>query len=313
MSLTTAAVGGGAAAPSRGGGALPSSWRALAVVLLASACGTGCAFIESATEQTIGEGQIDALDEQIMWPTVDEMTGLTTEQVASIPGFPTSLNDGTFAHLQGALTLSGDCHVDQEVAGFEDNPQILDLSVGITSCQNDGRCATRCPESWRGMIFKSEVELQLVTPEMAAEIREQLSQLTPDAIVQIRFLVHELELFQEDEAGETQSIHPWIEDFALVLRDEEDNEVTIIRDRDLDSISPETPQRFDVDVESEFTRHLKDGILAGEAVAITVSQGMRVPQYNLYDVKITGAGLELKIQPEIVVSVVEVVKSKISE
>lgn len=290
---------------------LPSPVAGL--LLVSCALISGCAFIESATEQTIGEGQIEALDEQILWPTVDEMVGMTPDQVAAIPGFPSSLNAGTFAHLQGALTLKGDCSVDQSLGGFEDNAQIIDLSVGITSCANDGRCSDRCPADWKGMTFESNVELQLVTPEMAAEIKDQLAQLTPDSIVQIRFLVYELELFQETDTGEIISIHPWIEDFELKLADSDGNEVVIIKDRYLDSIDPETPQRFDVDVDSPFTTSLKENILAGEAVSIIVSQGMRVPQYNLYDVQIAGAGLNVQIQPEIVVSVVEVVKSKISE
>jgi len=292
----------------------PHLWRPLVLSALALALSSGCAFIETATEQLVGEGQIDKVSEEISWPSVDELTGLSAEQVDQLAqqGFPSSLAAGTFAHLHGALELSGDCALQESLTGFSDNPQLVSLDIDVVSCTEDARCADICPENFYGMTFTASVQLQLIDEAKAKEIKDQLSQISPEAIVQIRFLVYELEFFQQlAQSGQKFSIHPWLDDFSLSLGDLEGNEVLVIDYPYLDAITPETPQRFDVESESAFTQNLKAAILAGQTVDIRVILSMSIAQEDLYEVGIDGAGLDIDIQPEIIVSVVEVIKDQI--
>ncbi|MDP6943351.1 MAG: hypothetical protein QF464_04310, partial [Myxococcota bacterium] len=257
---------------------------------------------------------IEKVSEEISWPSVDELTGLSAEQVDELAqqGFPSSLSAGTFAHLQGALELSGDCALIESLSGFSDNPQLVSLDIEVISCTEDARCADICPDNFYGMTFTATVRLNLIDEAKAQEIKDQLAEISPDAIVQIRFLVYELEFFQElGQSGTKVSIHPWLDDFTLSLGDVDDNQVLVIDYPYLDSITPETPQRFDVDSSTDFTQNLKASILAGQPVDIEVILSMSIAQPDLYEVGIDGAGLDIDIQPEIIVSVIEVVKSKI--
>jgi hypothetical protein len=279
-----------------------------AILVAATIYASGCAFIESATEQTIGAGMIERVSQEIEWPSVDAMTGLDSADTSAIPGFPTSLAQGTFAHLQGVLNISGECSHTEEVDTFGDSEQLEAIDVTVTSCTSGTRCAELCPEGFRGMTFEAAVKLKLLTAEVAAEMKDQLEQLTPESIVQIRFQVHALQLFQNDANGERTAIHPWIEGFELLMGNDDGDEVSIIKQKELETITPETPQRFDVGSASTFTTKLKASILAGQETSAWVIVRMQVPQYNLYEVMFDGAGVDMDIQPEFVISVIEVVK-----
>lgn len=292
--------------------------RRTGLMVLALWLGSGCAFIETATEQLIGEGQIEKVSEEISWPSVDELTGLSASQIDELAqqGFPSSLSAGTFAHLQGALELSGDCNLSESLTDISANPQLVSLDIDVVSCTDDARCDDICPDNFYGMTFTASVQLALIDEAKAAEIRDQLSSVTPDAIVQIRFLVYELEFFQRlAQDGPKISIHPWLDDFSLSLGDTEGNEVLVIDYPYLDGIGPESEaksaQRFDIDSASTFTQTLKASILAGKTVDIRVILAMRIAQGDLYEVGIDGAGLDIDLQPEIIVSVLEVLKGQI--
>ena len=80
----------------------------IGAILLVSYQGSGCGFIESAGELTFGEGQIPLLENEFQYPSVNQIANLDqTEEV--VPGFPSSLEKSTLAHLVGALSAQGEC------------------------------------------------------------------------------------------------------------------------------------------------------------------------------------------------------------
>ena len=90
-------------------------------VVLALVVG-GCAAAETAGQITFGEtdwtgdGQtvLPKLGTVLPWPNIDDLLEgqIDPSQVGTIPGVPTEFAYGTFAHLQGALRLSGECKLD---------------------------------------------------------------------------------------------------------------------------------------------------------------------------------------------------------
>jgi len=278
----------------------------------------GCAFIEAATEQELGgpgtAQEIPVVNTQIALPSVDSLTGLDAAQMEELAqqGFPSSLASGTFAHLQGALALSGDCSLSQSIEPEDD--LVEDLGIEVVSCTDDGRCADLCPDNFYGMRFTAEVTLPIVDEETAAKVKESTQDLTikGDAIKQIRFQVQKLDFYQTTSAGQTVSFNPWLADFQLKLaKTDGTDEVLVIDFPYLSSISEETPQRFDVESKSQFTKDLKDDILEGLTVSIKVILTLAIAQEDLYEVGFDGAGLDIQIQPELIISVVEVIKDQI--
>ena len=290
---------------------MPRLIRAAVILGVGATLVTGCAFVEAATEQTIGEGQIPRFDEEILYPAIDDLTGLTADQAGAIPGFPTSLNNATFAHLQGAFAITGECSKTLEIEGPGDNESVVGIEVTVTNCTLDHRCGDLCEEGFFGMMFEARVELLLLTTEQADKLRNLLSELVPSAIAQIRLQFFELELFQTDLDGERFPIHDWIDDFWLGLENDDGDRVVFLDDSHLDVIDPEDPQRFDIDAGADFTIKLKEDVLAAEEVSAFVVQSMRIPQPNLYELVFDGAGLRFDLQPEFVVSVLQVVQSKL--
>jgi len=410
---------------------------------------SGCAFIEAATEQTIGSDYVPPVSQEIPWPSVDELIGLTPEQTDELAeqGFPKSLSQGTFAHLQGALKLSGQCQLAQPLpdigapdASGQVNP-IKAMEIDVVSCTDESCTDLPACEDFRGMSFTANVTLELFDAAQAAELQETLEIVPKEALVQLRFLVQKLNFFRttcENDshcgpgyeccgAGTTRanqctleglcepstcatdsdcgtgeqccglecapvnakmtanldgtltddtcnsitdrgSIHSNLDDFQLKLAMANGPKVLVIDHPYLDMIA-ESEQRFDVDIDSPFTKELKlklfpcdsadpspgidcesasechtdeicceagptptaaeqarDGTCAQAEECsvvptcpafsppqITVSLSMRIAQKDLYQVSFEGAGLELTIQPEIVVSAIAVVEGVVAD
>ena len=162
---------------------------------------SGCAFIESATEQTIGAEYVPPVSQEITWPSVDELTGMTQEQIDELAqqGFPRSLAQGTFAHLQGALKLSGQCQLTQSLndafAADPSNPMKA-LDIDVVSCTDESCTDVEACEDFRGMSFTANVTLELFDAAQAAELQETLEIVPKEALVQLRFLVSKLNFFK---------------------------------------------------------------------------------------------------------------------
>lgn len=290
----------------------PISSSSLALTALAAMLGSsGCDFVDAATEQTFGEGQIPRFAEEFLWPSIDELSGLDQAQMEAIPGFfPSSFGDGTLAHLQGALEITGDCERRLAMAAGG-STQVGEGSISLVSCSaTDARCGHRCPVGYSGLMLETRIVLKLLDAEKAAKLKDSLSQLTPDAIAQIRLRLFELELFRETGA-ERIGLNDHLSVFELAMADAEGNEIVLIERQHLDAISAETPQRFDIDSRAPFTRKLKEGLIAAQPLEATLVLRVSIDQPDLYDMVIDGTGLAVDVQPEFVLSVLEVVKSAI--
>lgn len=287
-----------------------------AAALLAPAA--SCAFAEEASELAFGPGDIPRFEVETEFPDMDDLGTLDAAQVEELPGFPRSLNRVTLAHLQGALTLSGECQqqvvIDQdgEVAEEGTDARVEGERVFVlTSCQQGGACAALCPEGFEGMTFESEAELEFLDQQKAEEIRDQLSEASPDAISQIRLRFYELALVQE-VGGVSVNGNERLSYFEFGVYDREtDNGTTIIPDGYLDTISATTPQRFELDEHSAFMHDLKAKILAAQAVRFSVIMKLAIPQHQLYEIDVGRSGFRVDMQPEVVVSVLEAAKSQI--
>lgn len=382
------------------------AFRRLGALGVALAMTSGCAFIESATEQTIGAEYVPPVSQEITWPSVDELTGMTEDQIAQLAdqGFPSSLAQGTFAHLQGALKLSGQCQLTQSLndafAADPNNPMKA-LDIDVVSCTDESCTDVEVCQDFRGMSFTANVTLELFDEAQASELQETLEIVPQEALVQLRFLVSKLNFFRntcendshcgagyvccggdtmranqctleglcdptgcgsDSDCGSDEqccgsgecapvgvrqtpnpdgtftdltcsnittrgSIHSSLDDFSLRLGMDDDPMVLVIDQPYLDMIAA-SPQRFDVDIESAFTKKLKNKLFPCDPAdppegldtcppfsppQITVSLSMRIAQKDLYQVSFEGAGLELTIQPEIVVSALAVVEGVVAD
>ncbi|MEE2780318.1 MAG: hypothetical protein VYE15_07335 [Myxococcota bacterium] len=311
----------------------PKAVLALAFVTGLSASCTE--LLEAAGTITFGNPDIPLLEmtkdngQALTWPSVGSLVGLSESELEAIPGMPSTLDNGTFAHLQGALRITGECFMDVSAADLgeemADLEGIEDFRIQITSCSaEDSRCSDRCfvegqEEQFRGMIFSTAVTLEILNEESAAALQEQLEQspvtgeAAADAIVQIRMQFYKLRLYQQITEDEEKVLNDFIEGFGLYLSEPDGtNEVLIVDDASLYTIREESPQRYDVASSSEFTKGLKKQILMAQPTSITVRQEMRIPQPSLYEVSLEGGGLEIKVQPEIVISALSVGKSLVA-
>jgi hypothetical protein len=378
----------------------------------------GCAAAETAGQITFGEtdwtgdGQtvLPKLATVLPWPNIDDLLEgqIDPSQVGSIPGVPTEFAYGTFAHLQGALRLSGECKLDvpfdTETLGGEESP-FKGASFQILSCMADPvtgdampGCAQEC-QGFLGLRFETRLDVQILDQAQATAVvdlaEEQGITVTPEAIVQMRMRFYELSVYQGDyENGmidvscsvdsdcatafqcladtctcradiettcdgdlKQQMLNPEINlmeklsgfEFALsrtaAARDQVDNEVlenlefcnfacneeqecdvtavppicipakdleaeVIVVDSDsVTTISPYTPQRYDLASDSDIINEIKTNITQKKAASVSLIQRLHIGQEHLYDVTFQGGGLAVEVQPEVVISGLEVATS----
>ncbi len=298
--------------------AMRTGGRFAAVGVLAAVWLAGCGMIESAAEIEVGKGQLPKVEQTIDWPDIDEMTGsVLSERVESskkgelsLPGLPTSLKAGTLAHVQGLLSLAGDCRREflQESMGEGGDQAVSNLKVQVTNCTGDDRCVFLC-DAFRGIELEASVELLLLDEAKAKNLKKSLSSATPEALTQVRLQFFALELYQNDNNGEREIITSRFDDFDLVLSNADGDEVSIVERKYLELISEETPQRFEIPADSAVLAKLKNEVLGGVRTSFRIGVRARVAQPDLYDLKFDGAGVRFVVQPEVVISALEIVKS----
>ena len=286
--------------------ARPASLAALALLLPA------CAFVEAAGELTFGADDIPAFVVESDFPTVDEMGAEAAEDLGEVPGFPDTFAGATLAHLQGAVLLAGECRrtvaLDQQ---GEDDRIAGRRSYTVAACPLQGRCAEACGAAGAGLDLELAAELELMDAEQAAEVSDMLSDASSDSIVQIRLRFSELGLSWRDGAA-TSLRHDWVQDFRLLIRSPSGRQqLEVVPPGYLERIRPDSPQRFALDDRSPITQGLKQAIVDGQAVHLTVVVQAHVPQWALYPIELSRAGLRVDMQPEIVISVVEAATSSL--
>lgn len=267
----------------------------------------GCAVVESAGEVTFGSQSIERVSQEVLWPSADELSGLSAEDTADIDGFPTSLQDGTLAHLAGALGAGGECRktIESEIQ----SDAVSSVEVSLAVCGDDDRCTDECGSGFRGMVLEVRVEMLLANEEQLADLKERLADVSPSAIVQVRLQFFELFMFQDGLDGEREDTTEKFDGFSLSIGDGVSDEVPLVQQRHLPLISEDTPQRFDIDGRSDFTKTFKRSIIAGQPISVTLTQRMRVPRPDLYQLRLRGAGTKIVMQPELVINVIDVAAS----
>lgn len=275
--------------------------------------------------------------------------GTTAEGEPLVTGLPTSLKKGTLAHVQGLLALAGDCRrtFTQEALGEAGGP-VSNLNIRVTNCAGDARCKYLCGE-FRGMQIEASVDVELLNEKKAAELASQLRQASPEAaveaIVQLRLRFFELMLFQAGDGGEEEDVTERLDEFEMIIAqptgelpdnlaglsssptvDDPDGAtdengdivqvpytgphwVKVLEGRFIKSILPGKPQRFEIDPNVPVTQALKDQLVAGEASSLRLVNRIRVRRPDLYELRFDGAGIAFDVQPEVVLSVLQLIKN----
>jgi hypothetical protein len=285
---------------------------------------TGCGFVQSAAEIEIGEGKIPRVAQDLAFPNIDELTGdalatqigETPEGDSRVPGFPTSIADGTLAHVQGLLSLAGDCQQAYEQADLGGGPEssASNLRVAVTNCTADDRCDFLC-NSFAGLVLEAGIQLRLLNAEQAANLKDKLANTSPDAIVQLRLQFYDLALVKGLGTPSQELANELLDDFELILSDDQGAELVLLDRRDLDRIATARSggfaRRFEFDNNAQFTKNIKAATLAGAEVNFNLNLRIRVPQWQLYEFAFEGAGFKMDVQPEIVISALEIVKGQL--
>lgn len=309
--------------------ARPSARRFLINFLLSAALSgsvVGCAFIESAAEITVQEPDIQPLTFNTK-VTLDQVNnalfqGLPDEERILAESLGLLLPPGaTYISLRSTLCelwkigILPAPRVDVTVSGQNDETLkslVFRLEVPIGP---DVPVATCLQTGFRAQAL---VEFMPWTPEQAAEVKAQLntelSELR-DAIVQIRFKFSQIDFLR----GDTPVTSQLIEDFSITLgADIPDDPTTVFDDGRLllvpyfllGTVSPETPQRFELDPDSPVTTHIQDSIMepptGTEAKTLGVEALVSFKESELANMPIEASGFALTLQPEIVINVLEV-------
>lgn len=280
-----------------------------------------CSFLEAAGEVTLGAKEgVPKVSTDLVWPSAAALLGDDLVEVtggAKAPaGLPAHLGAATLAHVQGLMTIDGECQREVLVPTVESKikeTKLRDLRFRLTNCHDPAlRCVAECA-GFRGMKIEARLQYQLLDEATAKRIRATLSdQTSAAAIVQVRLQFSRLNYFEPapgDPKGKI-SITKLFANSELGLASEGGGDDTVVvTQRYLGKISPTTPQRFEIDPKAPFTRATKEAVLAAKPKWLEIFQRIDVAQANLYALTLGGGGVELEFQPEFVISALEVAKS----
>lgn len=290
------------------------------LLVLAATLTTGaCSFLNAAGEITVGaKEKIPKVSTDLKWPGADQVLGkaLTSSSGTSKapPGLPTSLGSATLAHVQGIMTIDGECNRSVVVPTIESKAKdslLKDLNFIITNCGDPNRCVQQC-QGFRGMMMEARIKFQLLDTAKAKKIKEVLSNNTsPDAIVAIRAEFTKLDYYEAKvggKPGETVSITKLFSNSEIGVSSANGGDDTVlVKQRYLTGISPTTPQRFALDPKAEFTVKTKKAVINAETTWIQIFQRIWIPQQNLYGITLGGGGVQIELQPEFVINAVKVI------
>ncbi len=288
------------------------------VLMLAS----GCSFLEAAGEVTLGaKEKIPRVTTDLKWPSANQLLGdalASSLGTAKAPeGLPSSLSQASLAHIQGLMTIDGECRRSVLVPVVESkvqDTQLRNLHFELINCYDpQQRCIERCA-GFRGMKMEVRIEFQLLNEKNAKTIKQTLSdQTSPDAIAQVRAQFFKLNYFEAKKggaSGEITSITKLFANSELGLASAGGGDDTsIVSQRYIGKISPTTPQRFEIDPKADFTKKTKQAVLSAQTKWIEIYQRIDIPQQNLYAITLGGGGVELDFQPEFVISALAIAKS----
>ncbi len=225
---------------------------------------------------------------------------------------------------------------------------VSNLEIRVTNCTGDDRCKYLC-NNFTGMQIEAAVDLVLLDADKAKSLADQLKQASPEAavqaIVQLRLRFYELMLFQDDGAGEKQDVTNRLDSFEMILAQLGDglpdnldgvastelvddpsgaidgagavkrvpyagpHWVKVLGGDNIERIKPGNPQRFEIDPNVPFTLALKDNFVAGLPSSMRLVNRIRITRPDLYELRFDGAGISFDVQPEVVLSVLQLLKN----
>ena len=280
---------------------------------------SGCDFLSSASEITFGEGSLPLVEQEMLYPSVDEFVGLDSD--SAVPGLPSSLNQGTLSHLVGALSASGECGrvIDQENLG----PTVKLAQFELAACTEDERCAQLCADDFLGLTAATRLDVVIMTEEQSKELQGLLSKDSADSILQVRFQIKRLDFFQ-GEGEERVVTTPYIDNFRMRFGVPGVESFLLLGPEDLARIrasalsvaegtsdTGDTPryERYELPREHPMTRALIEQILSGQEVVLSVEQRFEIERDALYELKLSPAGVSQSLQPEVVIDAIEAATS----
>ncbi|MSP90668.1 MAG: hypothetical protein EXR79_02500 [Myxococcales bacterium] len=309
--------------------------RLLLALATATASMGACGFIEAAGEITLDEQQIPALKYDMPWPNLDTLVGsaLTSANQATasagVGGIPTSLNAATMAHIQGIMTIDGECRRTFDVGADQlkaTKGLVKAVKGEILNCGDPAKrctdfCKTESGAVFTGIKMVARVTFQLLDKVKSTALKKKLSEvgdpkLSQDPITQVRMRFKQLQFFQKTGEKDAKgvelerNVNHLFAGMQLGVADEGGgNETPIIRGRYLTRITPETPQRFELDPQSPFTINLKKKVLSASETSMDLYVKIAIEQGDLYSVKLGNGGIHLDLQPEIAISALRVIQS----
>ena len=131
----------------------------------------------------------------------------------------------------------------------------------------------------------------------------------------IRLNFFKFDLYQSADSGtEKEVTTKYLDSLDLILNDaygemhnDDGKETAVIQGKEITTIDPIIGTRFEVDPRSEFITNIKARVVSGKATSFRIIPRVRVAKPDLYEMRFDGAGIELDVQPEVVVSVLDVV------
>ncbi len=285
--------------------------------------------------------------DQMTGSALSGAAGATKDGEPLVTGLPGSLKKGSLAHVQGILGLAGDCQRSFTKPDFGKGSAVSNLEIRLTNCAGDDRCTYLCGD-FRGMRIEAGVDVQLLDEKKAKNLAAQLRQASPEAaveaIVQLRLRFFELKLFQNDDAGNEVDVTGRLDDLEMILTEttgelpenlegpyspetvDDPNApdgatdvaqvpydgaawVKVLEGRYVDRIEPGRPQRFEIDPTVPFSERLKDTLVAGNPASLRLVTRMSIARPDLYELRFDGAGVEVDVQPEVVLSVLQLIKN----
>ena len=283
--------------------------------------GTSCAFINTVSEITFGAGSLPAMNQEMNYPSVDQLVGLDGEN--EIPGLPNSLDQGTMAHLVGALGVGGECGRSLDLDQGELGASVVSAEFMLAACTEDARCADLCPDNFLGLNARTKLEVVLMQAKQAQEIGQLLSEDSAEAIVQIRFQIKALDFFQgEGSSREVTNQH--INDFRMYLGTPGVDPILFLGPEDLTRIRESALvaeeselkekrfERYELPRQHPVTQKIISDILEGNDVIVSVEQSFKINRDSLYDLRLSPAGVYQSLQPEVVINAIEATTSTLS-
>jgi hypothetical protein len=160
------------------------------------------------------------------------------------------------------------------------------------------------------MTIHARVPVQLLDEAKATQLKDSLAEVSPDAIVQVRLRFLELTFFQVED-GQEVDVTDRFDGIMLTMSNEWGESVDLAEPGHMPRVTVDEPQRFDIDAESDLMKRTKTMLLEAKPIRLEIGVSMRVREADLYELRISDAGVRVNVQPEFVISALKAATSKL--